>query len=382
MLTNVTANSTIRVAMKPRPRDPAKLGHGTRLRRRVAGVAVALAISAVTMPTAVRADSNCALRLRPVPDPSGEGYAIRDLGLWLAGDLTVVGSVPEGHAASIALDDLDLLVRYEPFSRLSLFSEVRLEETFRVEDDEGLAAGSGNLSIERLYADLALTPTLTLRAGKFLTPFGLWNVIWRAPLTWTVERPVITEDGFPDHTTGLGLIYQTTRHGWTFDATAYGPAQDELPLRSESEAGLMFGGRISAGHQIGAAYAAIGANGAGFEDDETHHWADVSGVDLDVSVAGNKLTGEFAYKHLNGPDVSREWGWYVQDVIPVRGPLYLIARAESFHGRRGRPITGGLAGLFWRPKSYLVLKLDYQFADRRSEDDLQRGLVMSIGLFF
>jgi hypothetical protein len=37
---------------------------------------------------------------------------------------------------------------------------------------------------------------------------------------------------FPRRATGLDLLYQTTWRGWTFDATMYGPAEDQLaPLR-------------------------------------------------------------------------------------------------------------------------------------------------------
>ena len=210
----------------------------------------------------------------------------------------------------------------------------------------------------------------------------MWNVIWRAPLTWTIDRPVITEQGFPDHATGLAVIYQTTRHGWTFDATGYGPAQDELPLRSEGESGLMFGARVSAGHEVGPAYLAVGLNGAAFDDEKTEAWADVSGVDLDLSLWRHELTGEFAYEHLHARDVSREWGWYVQDVFPIHADLYGVARVEYFHRRLGRSLTGELVGVYWRALPYLLLRLDYQFADRRNQDDLEPGLFMSIGLFF
>ena len=72
--------------------------------------------------------------------------------------------------------------------------------------------------VERLYLEALLTPTLTLRVGEVYTPFGLWNVVRRAPLTWTTERPAITESVFPQHATGLSLLYQATWHGWSIDA--------------------------------------------------------------------------------------------------------------------------------------------------------------------
>src|SRR6185295_16948607 len=112
------------------------------------------------------------------------------------------------------------------------------------------------------YFDWTATPEFTVRFGKFLTPFGIWNPIRRAPLTWTVDRPVATQSAFPDHATGLSLLYQTTRHGWSLDATAYGQAQDELVRgASDISANAVGGGRVVAGHTLGSGYLALGLSG-------------------------------------------------------------------------------------------------------------------------
>lgn len=316
-------------------------------------------------------------------DPGGDGYIAPGTGLWIGADATVKLTLPDVGPDALELDDVDLLVRYEPTPRLALFSEIALENTFSFQEGVGPLSGSGDLSIERLYADLAVTPHLTARFGKFLTPFGLWNPIRRAPLTWTVERPLVTEI-FPEHTTGLSLIYQTTWHGWSFDATGYGPAQDELVFRRSEESGsrLVVGARITAGHAVGPAYAALGLTGSGFEDRvETRDWANITGVDLDVTLWGNQLTGEFAYTHLRSPQVSREFGFYLQDAVPIHGSLYGVARVEHFVPRVGDPVNAQLLGLFWRPLPHLIIKADYQFTDRPS-DDFQRGFVAAVSVFF
>ena len=86
---------------------------------------------------------------------------------------------------------------------------------------ESIARGDAVGWFERLYAEALLTPTLSLRLGEFYTPYGLWNVVRRAPLTWTSDRPSITEDVFPQHATGVSLLYQTTWQGWSVDATEF-----------------------------------------------------------------------------------------------------------------------------------------------------------------
>src|SRR6185369_16595771 len=195
-------------------------------------------------------------------DTPGSAFVERDTGfvvphfpLWLGGDLTVTGVVPENGAASIELDDINLLARFEPHPRLSIFSETRLENTFSFTEGHGADLDTADVFIERLYLDWLAGPHLTVRVGKFLTPFGIWNQIRRAPLTWTVERPLVTEHTFPEHTTGVGLMYQATLRGWSIDGTVYAPAQDELPLRESDESGLtLLGGRVAASHEIGTAY--------------------------------------------------------------------------------------------------------------------------------
>lgn len=313
-------------------------------------------------------------------DPDAEGLVTPIVGLWVGGDATFALNVPEGSEVSGELADVNLLARYEPTPRLSLFADLLLEDTFRVENGSGFQTLNGNLSIDRLYADWFLAPTLTLRVGKFLTPFGLWNPVRRAPLTWTVERPAVTEQTFPEHSTGLDFRYLATLNEWSIDAQLYGPAQDALPLRQSEETGLMVGGRSSLGHSLGPAYAILGLNAAAYEDSTNSRWAGAYGIDLDVSFLGNQLTAEFDYARP-WHSSSSVYGSYVQDAIPLIEDLYGVLRIQTFKPLQGPTVTGELIGLFWRPLPFLILKADYQFADRGSAD-VERGFFASAALLF
>ena len=347
-------------------------------------VVLMVALSLSTMATAaVGQDPSSEAAPSPfrlVQDPGGGGYRFAGFPIWLGGDATISGAVPEHDPAFAELDEIDLLLRYEPTARLSFFTETRLDNTITWTEGHGVDTESGDLSIERLYVDVLLTPQISLRIGKLLTPFGLWNVIRRAPLSWTVERPAVTEFTFPEHTTGLSLTYQTTWHGWSFDAAGYGPAQDKLAFRESAEGDLLFGGRVAAGHSLGSAFATLGLDAAGFDDNRSERWADTYGADLEVDVAGQQITGEFAYSILRG-DVSREFGAYLQDAIPILPTLYGVVRFDYFQPRRGSDEVGGLIGVFWRPYQPLILKLNYQFANRSTEE-LNPGLLMAGSLFF
>jgi hypothetical protein len=65
----------------------------------------------------------------------------------------------------------------------------------------------GGIAIERLHVEYDLLPSLTLRAGQFLTPYGIWNVDHGTPTIITIRRPyIIGEAIFPRQQVGLELI--------------------------------------------------------------------------------------------------------------------------------------------------------------------------------
>jgi len=321
------------------------------------------------------------------PEGSEGGYHVGQTGLWVGGFASLEVEVPQSQPALLQLADLGLLVRYELTPSLAFFNETDLDDVVSLVEGSGIERGSRVLLLERLYLDWTPHPELTVRFGKFLTPFGIWNVIRRAPLTWTVDRPVATQSAFPDHTTGLSLIYQTTRHGWSFDATAYGQAQDELVRgASDISASAVGGGRVVAGHTLGSAYLALGLSGVAFENKDTNRWEDAYGTDLDLTALGNHLTGEFAYSRLREANASHEWSFYVQDVVPLYRQLYGVVRLEHVEPRRGPTVNGQLIGLTWRLIPHVILKADYQFADHPGDptqkSDLERGFLAGVTVFF
>jgi hypothetical protein len=313
-------------------------------------------------------------------DPAGVGLFLPG-GLWLSGDITFFIERPQHQPAAGGIDDLSLLARWEPLDRLAFFGELRLDDPLEFVAGDGVQPRTAQLLVERLYAEALLTPELSLRVGKVYTPFGLWNVISRAPLTWTVERPAITSKIFPERATGLSVLYQTTWHGWSFDGTAYGPAQDQLTLGGANEfgSGLLFGTRLAAGRDLGPLFASLGLNAAGFRSWEPGTWRTAAGLDWEIYAHGHEITGELTYR--SGPGSVH--GLYVQDAFPLLGQLYGVLRFEYFQPppRRGRAAVGQLVGLFWRPTPNLVFRADYFFGTRTLEE-FQPGVEASFSLLF
>lgn len=348
------------------------------------GIGFALVVSVFIVLAATAGNGS---ELEPVPYPAevgagGEGYHVGNTGLWLGGYLNIDGSVPESGPTSLALADAGLLARYELTPRVTLFNETDLEDSVTWPEGAGLQRGSQVLLLERLYADWSVTPSITVRTGKFLTPFGLWNVIRRAPLNWTVERPLAAQSVLPEHVTGLGLFYETTQQGWTLDGIAYAQPSDELvPNSDDTSASAIVGGRFAAAHTLGPTYVGTGMSAVAFKNSDTNLWEDTYGCDIEVTLWNNQFMGEFAYDRLRKNDPSHEWGLYLQDALPLYGNVFAVLRFEHFEPRQGPVVNGQLLGLAWRASPHIFLKADYQFADE-PDSELVRGFVGGFVLFF
>jgi hypothetical protein len=62
----------------------------------------------------------------------------------------------------------------------------------------------GGIVIERVHVEYDVTSFLTLRAGQFLTPYGIWNVDHGTPTLISIRRPYMIGDQlFPERQVGL-----------------------------------------------------------------------------------------------------------------------------------------------------------------------------------
>lgn len=71
----------------------------------------------------------------------------------------------------------------------------------------GRAESWGGIVMQRVHLDYSARSWLNIRAGQFLTPYGIWNVDHGSPTIITVGRPyVIGESMFPERQTGLEVF--------------------------------------------------------------------------------------------------------------------------------------------------------------------------------
>ena len=101
------------------------------------------------------------------------------------------------------------------------------------------------IEIERLYIEWSPWMWLTVRAGMFLTPYGVWNLDHGSPTVIAAQRPfVIGQALFPEHQTGLevyGELDLTSLHSFGYYVTlsnGLGPVSDYRDFDANKAVGV------------------------------------------------------------------------------------------------------------------------------------------------
>jgi len=240
----------------------------------------------------------------------------------------------------------------------------------------------GGVVIERLYADYDLTDHLTIRAGHWLTPYGIWNIDHGSPAIIAVNRPyIIGEQFFPEHQTGLDLFgnYYNSGFKLNYHVTASnGRGADEA--QADLDNNLALGARVEVetpvGLRIGASYYegrytgfAPAAGAAPPTYLEAAYAADAQydrgGLRLQAEVIAHEIQYEAGARSTSAagfaPD-GRDFGFYLLAAYRFDRFWSVMPFGYFEHYRpQVRPYFSGIddvnVGLNFRPTAGLVLKL-------------------------
>jgi hypothetical protein len=283
---------------------------------------------------------------------------------------------PGGHTEA-ALNEVSLLFNWDGKGRLRLFSEIEVEKPLTWEEGGSLTTDEAYFDVERLYADYSLSGKLNVRAGRFLTPVGRWNLIHAAPLVWTSLRPAATRELFPLAINGLML------HGsapWGEAAIEYSAFAEAVRDQTDDP------GEIRYKKMRGMRLAYAGAFEAGLtltqfrEDAADNRRYRMLELDFFKSFNSWEISGEI-YQRLEHKDGDNSGGAYLQLVAPLGNRWFAIGRLESLRMPHDDASARGLVGVAWRHKDNRVFKLEYA-GGHEEHPDMPRGFVASYAILF
>jgi len=309
----------------------------------------------------------------------GDGLAIPGSGLTLGGYSTVSLERARHTPARLGLDNTSLIIWWEA-QRWKFLSELDYENLLssrsahRPEENRYLA-------LERLYFDYAATDTSTLRAGKFLTPIGHWNLIHATPLVWTVSRPLVTNQVFPTNVTGLMINGSLPSVAEGLEYSFYGSNGVELrPNPALDPFYEAIGGHltipVATQGQLGFSYAS-------FEQKKTlNERKQLLGFDFVWSQNRYEFSAEGVYRFSNNGSIWDEKGGFLQLVAPLTEKLYAVGRYEFMRiAQEPKATQLWVLGLNYRITSAIVLKAEW-IGSKNNQIYAPEGFMSSASVLF
>jgi hypothetical protein len=240
----------------------------------------------------------------------------------------------------------------------------------------------GSIEIERAHGEYEFDQALIVRAGQFLTPYGIWNVDHGSPIVISVTIPYVISNGLiPERQTGVELLGSfdlsdniQLRHHLTL-SNGRGPFESHYDL----DRNKAIGGRLQLVMQSDFGDLSLGSSayygrytdgGAPDQDGRIPITVqyDELGLAGDVkwTFKGAQLQSEFVHQQIAYTEAGRRllapdraaWGAYVLAGyrIPVVElmPFVMIQRID--YGAQGQGHWAYAGGLNYRPYPELVLK--------------------------
>lgn len=286
-------------------------------------------------------------------------------------------TVPRNSSVEAAIDDISLIVRWEGDSRFKFFGELELERPIAWNEDKRFNSKDTYFDLERLYLDYNLSEKLNLRAGRFLTPAGRWNLLHAAPLMWTSTRPLVTSRLFPASTNGLMFYGSAPIQNQAFEYTFFVETlKDQIHDNDEIRFRDVGGARFTLNNS-----ANIGLTLMTLRETEPRSPSyRLIGLDFMRQFNRLELSGE-GYFRLTDSGNDGGSGAFLQSAYQLGHDWVALARLETFQSPRDGTAERWLIGAAKQIKPNQRLKLEF-VGGTGDLPDAPRGFVGSYAILF
>ncbi len=281
-----------------------------------------------------------------------------------------------GHTEA-ALNEVSFLIGWEGNSHFRFFSELEIERPATWNEYRRYSYEEQHFDLERLYLDYSLSEKVNLRAGRFLTPAGIWNLLHAAPLVWTSTRPLATSQLFPVAVNGLMVYGAVPLENLGLEYSVYiETLKDQLRDDDETLFKDVHGARLTLTGEIN-----VGLTMMEFKEriDNTPQFRMI-GLDFVTHYKDWEFSGEgFQRYYSNGGNGGS--GAYLQTAIPLGGDWYGLARVETFQRPQQGSADRWLVGAAWRAAPKQILKMEVVGGDE-VRPDAPKGFLASYSILF
>jgi hypothetical protein len=310
--------------------------------------------------------------------PDARGRAAQPLGTTVVDD-----DSQSSRRTRLDLSHLSGIAWWEPSPSWKVLGEIDLQDIVQVPAhlNEDGQASEPYVALDRLYVDYRATDTLSIRAGKFLTPIGHWNQEHSDPQVWTVLRPLISQSAFPTNATGVMLFGSLPVGTQWIDYQTYAADGGEWRRSPRSHPfESAFGGRVSTALNP---FIQVGLSASRFQQ-EGLGWSrfNLFGADVALNWRGAEISGEIIQRRGKDANVSEEHGWFAQAAVPVATRWWTVARLEQYRRAVDESESStALLGLVYRSGRHWVFKAEWAHASGGASG-LPSGLLSSLTMVY
>ena len=290
--------------------------------------------------------------------------------------------VPRKGTTEFNLNEVSLLLSWENEGRFRFFSELELERAIHWNANDQFDNQNNYLDLERLYFDYTHSDKLNVRAGRFLTPAGRWNLLHAPPLVWTSSRPLATSLLFPNGVNGVMMFGATPiklgAEDQTLEYSVFAEGlKDQIHDRDEIVYKDVAGAQFRTGNQFN-----VGLSLATFKEDRPGNPEyRMLGLDFITHVNGWELSGE-GFQRFTSSGKDGGSGAFLQSAAPLGNNWYWLTRVETIQRPQENSGERWVLGVTKRVAPTQLLKMEFIGGSDDLATDTPRGFVASFAVLF